>query len=551
MKLPIRFFCFVIIFVFLAACSGGSSDTSAPQATSGAVVKPNLAQVQSAPVNVLTNRYNNSRTGENLNETVLNLSNVNVSQFGKLFIRTVEGHIYAQPLYVQGIDMPDKKKHNVVYVATMHNMVYAFDADDPAQSEPLWKVSLGTPFTQNVFYDIPGGEVGVLSTPVIDLNTQTIYLVSRNWEDAALYKLHALDIQTGEAKFGSPTAIKLSMPGTGYSDADGIIELDSSNQLQRPGLLLVNGHIFIAFGSNNDQGNWFGWLPAYRADNLKLDGIFNVTPDGYQGSIWQGGSGIAADDQYLYFTTANGVFSADKGGENYANSIMKLQYLDGKFKVVDYYTPSNWADLQEGDIDMGSVGTILIPNTNIVVGGGKDGNLYLVDKNHFGGFNAQKNQNLQIIPAGSGQMFVTPVVWETAPGGKPKVYAWNIQDSIKVFDVSSQQSGLVQQASSESRIKAVGRPVGSLAISSNGAVVGSGILWATFAPNADKETEFSGALVAFDANDLKHLLWYSDQNKERDALGLLAKFATPTIANGKVYVPTFSNQLIVYGLLAN
>jgi len=178
MKQRIQYVCITIVLGLLAACSGGSLDSTTPQATTGAVVKPNLAQTQSVPVNVLTNRYNDSRTGENLNETVLNLSNVNVSQFGKLFTRKVEGDIYAQPLYVQGIDMPDKQKHNVVYVATMHNMVYAFDADDPAQSEPLWKASLGTSFTKNIFFDIPGGEVGILSTPVIDLDNKTIYLVS-------------------------------------------------------------------------------------------------------------------------------------------------------------------------------------------------------------------------------------------------------------------------------------------------------------------------------------------------------------------------------------
>jgi hypothetical protein len=544
----------IVAVCLLAACSGaGGRGTSVlpPQATTGGIIKPNLAQTQTGPVNILTNRYNNSRTAANLHEYVLNQSNVNVNDFGKLFARTVEGDIYAQPLYIQGLDMPDKQKHNVVFVATMHNMVYAFDADDPAQGDPLWKTDLGTPFTKNVFFDIPGGEVGVLATPVIDLNTKTMYLTSRNQiNDHAQYQLHALDITTGLEKGGSPVAINLSVKGTGLNNVNGTITINSDNQLQRTGLLLHDNKLFFGFGSNNDQGDWFGWLVAYDATTLKLVDVMNTAPNGYQAGIWMGGSGIATDGDYLYTAVANGVNSIVRGGVDYGMSILKLKF-DSKFEVVDYYMPNNYDQLTADDSGLGSTGIILVPNTDIMIAGGKDGNLYVVHQKQLGKYNPKAETSIQIISLGAGGMFVTPVIWDSGPGGRPTVYAWNISDSLRAFSINSQNQSLIAQPSSESTLKAVGRPTGGMTVSSNGTDTTTGILWATFAPEADKNGEGRGALVAFDATNLKHILWSSDQNKDRDALGILSKFASPTVVNGKVYVGTFSDELSVYGLLSN
>ncbi|MBA3868876.1 MAG: hypothetical protein H0X30_06960 [Anaerolineae bacterium] len=552
MKQNIGYFCIVMTLVILAACSVSSSDNTIPQATTtatGAIVKPNLAQTQSVPVNVLTNRYNNSRSGENLNETVLNQANVNINQFGKLFARKVEGDIYAQPLYVQGIEMPDQQKHNVVYIATMRNMVYAFDADDPAQSDPLWKHDLDKSFTENVFFDIPGGEVGILSTPVIDLTAQTMFLVTRNSEKGhSVYKLHALDIKTGLEKSNSPVKMDLSVRGSGLDNVNGIVHLNSDNQLQRTGLLLLNGQIFFGFGSNNDQGDWFGWIVAYDAATLKQLAIMNTSPNGYQGGIWMGGSGIATDGEFLYLVVANGVNTVANGGKDYGMSILKLKF-DGKFKVADYYMPNNYDQLTADDSGLGSTGLILLPNTTLMVAGGKDGNLYVVDQKKLGGYDRKAETSLQIISFGGGGMFVTPVVWDSGPNGKPTVYGWNIQDTLRAFNVNTQIQQLVAQPASESILKSVGRPTGGLAISANGTDTSTGILWVTYAPDADQNAFGRGELVAFDATNLKRILWYSDQNKERDTLGVLSKFASPTIANGKVYVPTFSDELVVYGLL--
>ncbi|MEZ4670209.1 MAG: hypothetical protein R3E39_20070 [Anaerolineae bacterium] len=540
-----------LLILLVTACSGGATDnnqTAQPiaTATSGQI----QVQVQKLPVNVLTNRYNNLRSGENLNENILNPSVVNVEQFGKLFSRSVVGDIYAQPLYVENIEMADGQKHNIVYVATMHNMVYAFDADDPAQSDPLWAVDLGTPFTQNIFFDIPGGEDGILSTPVIDLATKTMYLVARTAEnEKAVYKFHALDIVSGAERDNSPTVIELSYPGTGLNSVNGIVTLDADNQLQRTGMLLYEGKVIFGFGSNNDRGDWFGWVVAYDATTLQQTAVFNTTPNGYQGGIWMAGSGVVTDGDYLYLVVANGLNTLADGGVDYGMSILKMTLEEKAFKIIDYYVPSNYDELNKADSGLGSTGLVFIPNTDYMVAGGKDGKLYVVDRTKLGGYNPSADASLQVVTLGPSEVYMTPVIWDSGPDGKQTVYAWDSLDTLKAFSVSTATRGIVPQPVSESTLKAVGRPIGGMTISANGTDQSSGILWATFAPEADKNTDGRGALLAFDATNLKKLLWYSDQHGERDALGTLSKFAPPTVANGKVYVPTFSDQLVVYGML--
>lgn len=545
-----RFTILLLLVMMVTACSSApATSPSQVSSTPTSIVRENLAQTRSEPVNVITNRYNHQRTGANLKETILNTTNVNVDEFGLLFTREVVGDIYAQPLYVQNVEIPEKGTRSVVYVATMHNRVYAFDADDPAESAPLWEVDLGVPFTQNVLADIYGGEVGVLSTPVIDPETQTIYLVSRTWEEKAVYKLNALDIRTGEARPGSPTVIELSVPGTGLNNVDGVVSLDSYNQLQRPGLLLLNGFVYVAFGSNNDFGQWFGWLAAYNAETLKLDAAFNVAPNGYFGGIWMAGAAIATDDEFLYLATANGVNTVAGGGQDYALSILKMKHTPGAFEVADYYTPANYEELDNGDSGIGSTGVVLIPATNTMIAGSKDSNLYVVDRTNLGKFDAETDTSLQIFSAGQGRMYVTPVYWDSGPGSQATAYLWNENDKIRAYHYDAATQTFSDQPTSVSGLGAVGMPVGSLTLSANGVQEGTGILWATLAPRADKNADRSGALVALDATNLTRVLWHSDMDKERDALGMVSKFGFVTVVNGKVYVPTFSNRLNVYGLL--
>jgi hypothetical protein len=289
------------------------------------------------PVAVLTRSYDLSRSGVNLNEVVLNTANVRMAQFGKLFSRPVDGHIYAQPLYVPDVNVPGKGVHNVVYVATMHNTVYAFDADDPAASAPLWQVNLGasvplpnSDFGPPNYLDIQV-EVGIVGTPVIDFRGGTLYVVALTQEPVPatcpcvyVHRLHALDLYTGAEKFGGPVVIS----GSAMRIAGGQIAqavFDSSHQLQRPGLLLSQGKVYAAFGSYGDWQPYHGWILGYDATTLQPASVFNTTPTGAQGSIWQGGQGLAADASgNIYAGAANGSFDVNLGGSNYGDSLLKL-----------------------------------------------------------------------------------------------------------------------------------------------------------------------------------------------------------------------------------
>jgi hypothetical protein len=509
-----------------------------------------VGSAQGGAIDVLTQRYNIARTGSNNYETSLNPSNVTASQFGKLFTRTVVGDIYAQPLYVRDLALPGKGKHNVVYVATMHNMVYAFDADDPALSDPLWQVNLGAPVTQGISEDIWNGEDGVLSTPTIDRITQTIYLVSHNWENgSAVHKLHALDIKTGEEKFNGPVVIQLAVPGRGLGSKNGRLTLDSSNQLQRPGLLLLDGYVYMAWGGNHDNGIWHGWLAGYNATNLKEQPrIFTPTPNGFFGGIWMSGGGIASDGTFLYLATGNGTFNAHRGGTEHSDSFLKLKPAGRSFTIVDWFTPYDEVDLDEQDFDFGSTGTLWIPGSDVVLVGGKDGKIYFANRNKMGRFNANENQNLLVQPVGDDRMYTTPVYWNTGAGGKPTLYAWIVKGPVKAFAMDMADQKLALTVSSESTISTTGFPPGALTLSSNGSNPNSGILWAVYAPRVP-DGKRDGVLYALDATDLSKVLWHSELNAERDAVGIIAKFNPPVVVNGKVYVASFSNRLNVYGLL--
>ncbi len=297
------------------------------------------ATASTPPVAVLTQHNDASRTGATLSETILNTSNVKVNWFGKLFTRTVDGQIYAQPLYVPGVTIPGKGVRNVVYAATMHNSIYAFDADDPGAAAPLWQRNLGpsAPLPSpdigpNPYYDI-SVEVGTLSTPVIDPSSNTLYAVAFNKDSPAScasactynYRLHALDLTTGAEKFGGPVVITGTYPGCGWDNSGCVLTFNPPRELQRTGLLLSNGVIYFAFASFADQAPSHGWVFGYHATTLQRVSIYNSTPDGGYGGIWQSGQGLAVDaDGYLYLVTGNGTFNADTGGSDYGTSFVKL-----------------------------------------------------------------------------------------------------------------------------------------------------------------------------------------------------------------------------------
>ena len=511
---------------------------------------------------VVTQHNDNRRTGANLNEIVLNTSNVNVSQFGKLFSRVVDGQIYAQPLYVPGVII-GLGIHNVVYVATMKNNVYALDADDPAASTPLWQVNLGpaVPVADVGELEDIDQVVGITSTPVIDAASRILYCVAKTKEgDSYFQRLHALDIASGQERLGSPVAIDATAPGTGDDSVAGTINFNPLRHLNRPALLLVDGYVYVAFGSHGDNRPYHGWVLSYDAATLQNVASFNVTPGGSGGAIWQSGQGLAIDESgYIYFMTGNGTFDMNVGGQSCASCFMKLS--TPTLTLADWFAPYNQNQLNTTNWDLNSSGPLLFPGFGRVVGGGKEGILYVLDRAHMGHF--QAGGNSQIVQSSQitfgDHLHGSPIYWESPEHG-PLVYVWYEESHLEAFKVVNgafennidPNTGLLVPFTQSTMAVPPGMPGGVLSVSSNGTAPGSGIVWATAPYNADAHVNtVAGILRAFDASDLSRELWNSKQNAERDDAGNFAKFTPPTIANGKVYLATFSNQLLVYGLLAS
>ena len=499
---------------------------------------------------VTTHHNDASRTGQNLSETILNTSNVNVNQFGKLFACPVDGYIYAQPLYMPQVNV-SSGLHNVAYVATENDSVYAFDADNGTQ---LWHINLGTPVPStdisSTYKDLTP-VIGITGTPVIDPVSSTLYLVAKTKDTSTNtyhQTLHALDITSGAERPGSPVEITASVPGSGSGSSGGAIAFQPLYQLNRPGLLLLNGVVYIAFGSHGDIGPYHGWVLAYNASTLAQIAAFNTTPNGSEGAIWQGGQGLVADTDNIYFMTGNGSFDANTGGTDYGDTVLKLSTSTG-LSVSDYFTPDNQSSLNQTDADLGSGGPILLPGTTSIVGGGKDGILRLVNTASMGEFNLGLNADLQEFQATSGIIMIGPVYWDS-PNNGPVVYLWGPGDHLKAFQFTngSFQTTAISQSTMTS--PAGNSNAAPLSVSANGSTSGTGILWAALSFSGDSNQQtVSGILRAFDASNLSTELWDSKQNAARDNVGNYAKFAPPTIANGKVYLATFSNQLLVYGLL--
>ncbi|QQS48135.1 MAG: hypothetical protein IPM66_05680 [Acidobacteriota bacterium] len=506
-------------------------------------------------VNVLTHHNDNRRTGANLNETILNSTNVNSSQFGKLFSRDVDGYVYAQPLYVSGIEFPDGEIRNAVYVATERNSVYAFDADDAEAEAPLWRVNLGTPvpstdIAENYRDLIP--EVGITSTPVIDPAGGTIYIVakSRDLEGGTWHqRLHALDIATGEERAGSPVEITAVAAGMGAGSVDGVIRFDPLFSLNRPGLLLLNGVVYLAFGSHGGHGDYHGWLMGYDAGTLEQVAVFNTTPDGIGGSIWQSGQGPAVDDNgNIYVITGNGPFDVHRGGRNYGDSVLKFSTANG-LELVDSFTPRNADVLEELDIDLGSGGPVLLPGINRLIFTGKDTLFRVLDSENLGGFDPEIDRVVQQFQVSTRRMFSAPV-YRASPVYGPVIYYWAGGDFLKVMKLIDGR--FLEFPLAQSNVENV-RGISNaspLSLSADGSKPGTGIVWATASTEGDANRQtVPGVLRAIDADDVTRELWNSLDNIDRDDVGNFAKFCPPTVANGKVYVATFSGKLHVYGLL--
>src|SRR6202795_3002653 len=515
-----------------------------------------------AQTNVVTQHNDISRTGQNNNETILTPANVNSNTFGKLFSYSIDGQAYAQPLYVAGVTIGTGPQagtaHNVVFVATEHDSVYAFDADSNGGSNaaPLWKISLldsahgagwgATPVPNgDVGTDDINPEIGITSTPVIDASRNTLYVVGKTKENGNYFqRLHALDITTGQEK-PPPVPLSAQVNGNGNGSSGGVVRFDPKLGNNRAGLLLLNGVVYIAFASHGDQGPYHGWILAYDATTLQQTGVFCPTANGAASGIWMSGAGLAADtinSGRLFVATGNGAFNASPPYSNsmsYGDDLIRLETSSGVMRVSDQFTAFNQNYLSDNDLDLGSGGVLLLPDqssgpTHLMAQASKEGRIYLVDRDNLGGYNSSGDNIVQEVTGQIGGVWGSPAYWNG------HLYFWASNDSLKSFSFSNGRLGHNPASSSENG----GYPGPTPSISSNGN--SNGIVWDVL--SSAYTSGGAAVLLAHNATDVSNTLYSSNQNSSRDNPGGAIKFAVPTVTNGKVYVGT-SNFLSVYGLL--
>ena len=518
------------------------------------VVSLCAATAYAAPA-VLQRGYTPGVINANSAESLLTPANVTEAAFGRIFSLPVDGRIYAQPLYVPGVAIPNQGTHNVLYVATMNDSIFAFDADTPGA--PLWSVNYATllgatpvPIVNFVGTDSfnIAGPVGIESTPVIDLTTQTMYFVTNTLESGNIvFRLHAVDITTGAEKLGAPVVIQ----GT-FSAAGKTLTFTPSLQNQRLSLTIAKNQIIIGFGSHEDYYQYYGWLMAYDKTSLAQTGIFNPTPtDDHGGAFWQTGRPPVVDAAgYVYVFVANsflasGSTSTWDGINNFTESALKLDPGQA-LKLIDYFTPANYQTLDNNDQDFSSSGPALIPGTTTLVGGGKFGTIYLLNTQKMGQLQANDAGAVQSFPGAAGEIRGGFAYWSrSASAGGPLAFNWAANDALKAFSFNGTTLVTTPVAQYTPPINLY--PGGELTLSSNGDT--QGIIWALINGQGDADHRVPpGILVAVNASTLSPL-WSSTTNAARDDFGLLAKWVPPLVVNGKVYVATSSNQVVAYGEL--
>ena len=504
-----------------------------------------------ASAQVTTSQYNNMRTGATLTEKVLTPRNVNVKQFGKLGAFKVDGAVYAQPLFVPKVEIPGKGKHDLLFVATEHDSVYAFDANRPKEA-PLWQVSFldssrdvksvragaaQCPFIQP--------EIGITSTPVIDMKTGTLYVLARTAightfrENQYFQHLHALAITTGAEKFGAPKEIAASVAGRGAGQANGEVRFDPLKENPRAALVLANNTVYLTWGSSCDVDPYHGWVMAYDAETLAQKAVLNVTPDGDEGGIWASDTGPAVDASgNIYVPTANGTFDAASGGRDYGDTELKLALDGSSFAIRDYFTPHDQAQLSDNDLDLGSSGPLLLPDQpaphrHLLVQPIKGPAIYVIDRDQMGKFHQGGDAAVQKI--------------RTAGGGYGAMAYWNghiffacSDDSLRDYAVSGGKLTL-----SKSSIMKFENPGATPSVSADGTE--NGLVWAV-STKVWNGRDRPGVLYAFEANNIDEPIYSSEQNRARDGVALATRFVFPIVVNGHVYVAA-RDEVEVYGLL--
>ncbi|MGA8763611.1 MAG: choice-of-anchor D domain-containing protein [Candidatus Sulfotelmatobacter sp.] len=523
---------------------------------------------------VLMQHNDLARTGQNLQETTLTPANVTQKKFGKIFSYPVDGQIYAQPLYVPNVAIAGGT-HNVLIVATENDTVYAFDADGLSPTV-LWQVSFVNPGAgiAPAPCSTSGGcnvypIVGVTATPAIDLTSKTIYVhaktaVTSGSTTTNVHSLHALDLFTGQEKFGGPITITGSVPGTGTGSRRGVVTFDPIHDSARSGLVLANGNVYVALG-----GSQHGWLFAYNATTLAplASSPLNTTPNGTLGSIWQSGNGLAVDSQgNLFFSTGDGTFDVNTGGRDYGDTVMKLSPT---LQVLDYFTPMDqscrFTPAPNNDLDLGSSGPMILPTQggafpDEIVASGKGGDpcdlfgstyavpIYLLNRDGLGGYNPAQDQNIQTVAGTVMGYWGNPAFFQ-GPSATYIYYSGQTNESgggdhLEQYTLTNGALSTAPIALSTNLFPASSTP----SVSANG--TSNGILWSVERKDilAAAPGNHTATLYAYDATNVATTLYYSGQQQSRDATGCGNKMQQPTIAKGKVYVGT-QNELDVFGLL--
>lgn len=542
-ELAFGLFFVLVVAACLVSCNGNN-------ASEGGGDNGNQPPPPPTTSTVTTFHNDNARTGQDLSETTLTTENVNASSFGLLFVLPADGKVDAQPLYVPNLNTSGGT-HNVVFIATEHGSVYAFDADQGTQ---LWQVStLGSGETTSDDHGCNQvtPEIGVTSTPVIDPSSGThgtIYVVAMSKDGSGNYhqRLHALDLTTGTEEFGGPKEIQASYPGTGDNSSGGNVIFDPGQQLERPGLLLLNGVIYTTWGSHCDIRPYTGWVIGYAENTLSQTSVLNVTPNGNEGAFWMGGTAPSADASgNIYALDANGVFDTTLNAQgfpsqgDYGNAFLKISTANNQLAVADYFEMSYQSSENSTDEDLGSGGALVLPdltdgsgNTrHLAVGAGKDGHMYVVDRDSMGKFNANANDIYQDFPGALAGVFSMAAYFNNT------VYYGAEGAKIEAFSIGNAQLGSTPTSQTSN---AFPYPGATPSISANG--TSNAILWAA-------ENSNPAVLHAYDATNLANELYNSNQaSNGRDHFGAGNKFITPTVINGKVYAGT-TNGVGVFGLL--
>jgi len=524
-----------------------------------------------AQTSVLTQHNDLNRTGWNNKETILTTKNVNRNSFGEIFSRQVDDQIYAQPLVVINSSVSGHGKKNIVIVATVNNTVYAFDADSANVSNPYWQRNLTPSGSRAIIntdmssacgnnsYKDFSGHMGIVGTPVIDSATHIMYLVARSLNtisNSYSQYLHAIDISSG-ADTLSPVLITANIPSfNGDGSSGGHLAFESQKENQRMGLLLLNGIVYITWASHCDWAPYHGWIIGYDKTTLQQKIVYNSTPEGAGGGIWMSAVAPSADDSgNIYVAVGNGSEGLNGDPSNLTNrseSALKLTPAGNTLTVSSFFTPQNYAYLDSTDRDFGTPGMLLIPNTRRVLTGGKDGNLFLLNRDTMGSYSATGNNVVQMINLGSKARLRSSLSYYKGEQ-KEYVYSWSEGAPLIAFPYDRTADTLDVKNAIISGIQGPTGGNGSFSsVSSNGSVDSTAVLWVNQAANGQgaNSSVRPGILRAFSATDVTKELWNTSQNATEDP-GNYAKFVCPTISNGKVYQATFSNKLMVYGLRYN